>query len=76
MVENNVMKKQLITALAVILLSGCASAPTYTVLTNEGTEYTASTEPMADAGGYLTFLDEDGKKVRIKEADVKSISED
>ncbi len=70
------MKKQLVTVLVVLLLSGCASTPTYTVLTNEGMEYTASTEPMADSGGYLTFMDEDGKKVRIKEADVKSISED
>jgi len=64
------------TVLTCLLFTGCASSlPTYTVLTNNGDEYQASTEPMGDAGGYLIFMDEDGKKVRIKEMDVKSISE-
>ena len=60
---------------AILLTVGCSSAPTYTVVTQKGDVYQASTEPVEGNGGYATFDNMKGKKIRIKEEDVKSITE-
>ena len=69
------MKSLFAVFVTLFLLAGCASTPTYTVLTQEGDVYQATNEPTSDGMGYTTFNNKKGKKVRIKEDDVKSISE-
>tara|TARA_B100002003_G_C14150263_1_gene553195 strand:+ start:1148 stop:1285 length:138 start_codon:yes stop_codon:yes gene_type:complete len=44
-------------------------------MTQKGDVYEASTEPVEGKGGYTTFDDMKGKKIRIKEEDVKSVTE-
>ena len=69
------MKYVFAATLAILLTAGCSSAPTYTVMTQKGDVYEASSEPVEGKGGYTTFDDMKGKKIRIKEEDVKSVTE-
>ena len=59
----------------IILVTSCASAPTYSVVTKAGDTHIASSEPIADAMGYFKFKDKKGKKVSINKDDVVSIIE-
>jgi hypothetical protein len=68
----------LIGALSVSLLvvTACATTPTYLVTMKNGDIFEAVTDPVVNKEtGYLEYQDEDNKKVRLKEEDVLLIKE-
>jgi len=71
------MKKIFVVLLVCLaLLVGCASAK-YNILLRDGRQFKATSKPELDKkSGYYTYVDEDGKKVLLKEADVLKITED
>jgi len=56
------------------LLLGCA--PKYQIVLKSGQQLKAATKPDLNKDtGYYQYVDEDGKKVQLKEADVLLIKE-
>jgi hypothetical protein len=61
--------------LCLALLAGCA-ATHYKIMLRDGRQLEAATKPVLDKKtGYFTYVDENGKKVLLKEADVLKITE-
>ena len=68
--------KKIIVVLVVCLalLAGCASH--YQITLKDGRQFETTTKPVLDQKtGYFTYVDENGKKVLLKEADVLKITE-
>jgi hypothetical protein len=60
--------------LCLALLAGCATH--YQIMLKDGKQLKAANKPILDPKtGYYTYVDEDGKKVLLKEADVLLIKE-
>jgi|TARA_Y100000310_G_scaffold200189_1_gene200193 uncharacterized protein YceK len=71
------MKKLIITTLfaGFVVLTGCSSTPTYTVITTGGDEYFASTEPYVDSTEHWVFKDKKGKQVKLRKDTVDKVQE-
>lgn len=69
------MKKMVIgVMIGLALLAGCSTK--YQIVLKDGQKLKAATKPALDTGsGYYNYVDEDGKKVLLKEADVLLIKE-
>ena len=81
-ISNAVIYRNLTRALALgslmfftPMMIGCASQSWKVNLVDDNGSYKASTEPKLD-DGYYEFLDADGKKVRVKEQNVKDVREE
>jgi hypothetical protein len=62
--------------IGLFVVSACAPSLTYVVTMKNGETYEAKSEPVVNKEtGYLEYLDEDDKKVRLKEEDVILIKE-
>jgi len=55
------------------LLIGCATK--YQIVLKDGQKLKADTKPELDKTGYYNYVDENGKKVLLKEMDVLLIKE-
>lgn len=69
------MKKMIIgVMICMSFLIGCATK--YQIVLKDGQKLKAVTKPTLDQNtGYYNYVDEDGKKVLLKEADVLLIKE-
>jgi hypothetical protein len=61
--------------LCLALLVGCAPGH-YKIMLRDGRQLDTASKPALDTKtGYYTYVDENGKKVLLKEADVLTITE-